>query len=202
MSSTKIRIDKTTRKIDSRIDDRAVMDEMSAKIAEICNLLFEDSSKFDEKIAFDKIFQYIKSYNRILYSQISNIVYACFNENTPEDASNKSGTMISNIEKTVAYTSTQSYIERKRRAGANDKRTYEDAEKALVKVWDHVNLAQTQYSGLKQTDEEYKSKFDKSIAPFKEELVKDMNAQLLRNCRKITDATCLGESPEIQRKRL
>ena len=25
---------------------------------------------------------------------------------------------------------------------------------------------------------------------------------LLRNCRKITDATCLGESPEIQRKRL
>ena len=24
----------------------------------------------------------------------------------------------------------------------------------------------------------------------------------LRNCRKITDATCLGESPEIQRKRL
>ena len=35
MSSTKIRIDKTTRKIDSRIDDRAVMDEMSAKIAEI-----------------------------------------------------------------------------------------------------------------------------------------------------------------------
>ena len=23
-----------------------------------------------------------------------------------------------------------------------------------------------------------------------------------RNCRKITDATCLGESPEIQRKRL
>ena len=26
--------------------------------------------------------------------------------------------------------------------------------------------------------------------------------QLIRNCRKITDATCLGESPEIQRKRL
>ena len=25
---------------------------------------------------------------------------------------------------------------------------------------------------------------------------------LLRNCRKITDATCLGESPEIQRKQL
>nr|WP_304577248.1 hypothetical protein [uncultured Acetatifactor sp.] len=60
--------------------------------------------------------------------------------------------MISNIEKTVAYTSTQSYIERKKRAGADDKRTYGDAEKALVKVWDHVNLAQTQYSGLKQTD--------------------------------------------------
>ena len=29
-----------------------------------------------------------------------------------------------------------------------------------------------------------------------------VNAEELRNCRKITDATCLGESPEIQRKRL
>lgn len=41
-----------------------------------------------------------------------------------------------------------------------------------------MNLAQTQYSGLKQTDEEYKRKFDKSITPFKEELVRDINAQL------------------------
>lgn len=41
-----------------------------------------------------------------------------------------------------------------------------------------MNLAQTQYSGLKQTDEKYKRKFDKSITPFKEELVRDINAQL------------------------
>ncbi len=40
-------------------------------------------------------------------------------------------------------------------------------------------MAQTQYSGLKQTDEEYKRKFQNSITPFQKELMKDMNAQLL-----------------------
>ena len=179
MSSTKIKFDKTTNEIHSHNDDKTVIDEMSVKITKICTLLFEDSSRFDEKTTFDMIFQYIESYNRILYSQISNIVYACFNEGTPKDASDRLGTMISNIEKTAAYTRTQSYVDEKERAGAIEKKIYEDVEKALVKVWDHVNLAQTQYSGLKQTDEEYKSKFDRSIAPFKEELVKDMNAQLL-----------------------
>ena len=46
-----------------------------------------------------------------------------------------------------------------------DKKIYEDTEKVLIKIWDHVNLAQTQYSGLKQTDEEYRKKFDNSIEP-------------------------------------
>ncbi len=180
MSSTSIRIDKTTKKIGSRIDDRLITDEMSEKITEICNLLYDDSNEFKEEKAFAKIFQYIKEYKRLLYSQISNEVYACFNERTTEEASNKLGTMISNIEKVVAYTGTQRYKEKKAKEKQVDaQKLYEDTEKVLIKIWDHVNLAQTQYSGLKQTDEEYKRKFDKSITPFKEELVRDVNAQLL-----------------------
>lgn len=180
MSSTSIRIDKTTKKIGSRIDDRLITDEMSEKITEICNLLYDDSNEFKEEKAFAKIFQYIKEYKRLLHSQISNEVYACFNERTTEEASNKLGTMISNIEKVVAYTGTQRYKEKKAKEKQVDaQKLYEDTEKVLIKIWDHVNLAQTQYSGLKQTDEEYKRKFDKSITPFKEELVRDVNAQLL-----------------------
>lgn len=180
MASISIRIDKTTKTIGSRIDDRLITDEMSEKITEICNLLFDDSNEFKEEKAFAKIFQYIKEHKRLLYSQISNEVYACFNERTTEEASNKLGTMISNIEKVVAYTGTQRYKEKKAKEKQIDnKKIYEDTEKALIKIWDHVNLAQTQYSGLKQTDEEYKRKFDKSITPFKEELVRDINAQLL-----------------------
>lgn len=181
MSSVNIKITKTTKEIKSKVDDRVVTGEMSKKITEICTLLLVDSSEFDEEMAFDKILCYIREYKRLLYSQISNMVYACFKEHTTAEAANVLGTMISNIEKIVAYTGTQRYQEKKveDEQQLRDRGIYEDTEKALIKIWDHVNLAQTQYSGLKQTDEEYKKKFDKSITPFKEELVKDMNAQLL-----------------------
>lgn len=182
MSSIKIKIDKRAKAIEFKIDDKVITDEMSEKVTEICNLLIVDSRKFEEEKekAFNIIFQYIKVYKRLLYSQISNMVYACFNEHTTEEASNILGTMISNIEKIIAYTGTQEYKEKKEGVKRPDERNaYEDTEKTLIKIWDHVNLAQTQYSGLKQTDEEYKRKFDKSITPIKEELVKDMNAQLL-----------------------
>lgn len=180
MSSINIRINKTTKQIEFKIDDRVITEEMSEKITEICNQLFTDSSQFDEINAFNMILRYIKGYHRLLYSQISNIVYAFYNEHTTEEATNALGTMISNIEKIVAYTGTKDYRERKQKVGQlEEKKFYEDTEKALIKIWDHVNLAQTQYSGLKQTDEEYKRKFNNSIQPFKENLVKDMNAQLL-----------------------
>lgn len=180
MSSINIKINKTTKQVEFKIDERVVTEEMSEKITEICDLLFADSSEFDEVNAFNVIYQYIKGYRRILYSQISNMIYAYYNEHTTKEATLALGTMISNIEKIVAYTSTKEYTEKRGKAKQPvDKKAYEDTEKALVKIWDHVNLAQTQYSGLKQTDEEYKRKFQNSITPFKEELVKDMNAQLL-----------------------
>lgn len=180
MSSINIKINKTTKQVEFKIDDKVITEEMSEKITEICNLLFIDSDKFNEKNAFNAIYNYIEGYHRLLYSQISNIVYAYYNDHTTEEATTALGTMISNIDKIVAYTGTQEYKERKSKVKKpQDKEIYEDTEKVLIKIWDHVNLAQTQYSGLKQTDEEYRKKFDNSIEPFKENLVKDMNAQLL-----------------------
>lgn len=169
-----------TRSIEVKIDDSIITEEMSEKISDICSLLFTDSSEFKEEKAFDTIYRYIKKYKRILYSQISNVIYAFYDEHITEEATSALGTMISNIEKVVAYTGTQEYKTKKENAKKiEDKQIYTDTEKALIKIWDHVNLAQTQYSGLKQTDEEYKRKFKNSIEPFKEQLVKDMNAQLL-----------------------
>lgn len=180
MSSINIKINKTTKQVEFKIDDKVITEEMAEKISEICDLLFTDSSQFDEINAFNMIFRYIKCYHRLLYSQISNIVYAYYNDHTTEEATNALGTMISNIEKIVAYTGTQEYEAQKSKVNKpQEKKIYEDTEKVLIKMWDHVNLAQTQYSGLKQTDEEYRKKFDNSIEPFKENLVKDMNAQLL-----------------------
>lgn len=175
-----ITIDRGNKPEDFQIDDLATLEYKSKKITEICDLLFTDSNLFDEIKAFDMVFEYIATCDRIIYSQISNMVYAFYNEHVADVATNSLGTMVSNIEKVISYTKTQKYKDRMAKAtNSEDKKVYEDTEKALTKIWDHVNLAQTQYSGLRQTDEEYKRKFNASIAPFKEELVKDMNAQLL-----------------------
>lgn len=180
MPAITIEIDKTTKPEDFQIDDLPIAEDMSKKITEICELLFTDSDQFDKTMTFDMLLEYITTYHRILYSQISNMVYAFYNEHSTEEATNALGTMVSNIEEMIAYTGTQDYRDRKETSTLPAaEKIYEDTEKSLLKIWDHVNLAQTQYSGLKQTDEEYKRKFDTSIAPFKEELVKDMNAQLL-----------------------
>ena len=55
----------------------------------------------------------------------------------------------------------------------------EDTQKAVLKIWDHVNLAQQQYNALKQSDDEYKEKFEKLISSYKEDMTKDVNNQLL-----------------------
>ena len=178
-----ININKTDYGFKQPNNKQIITEEMSERILEICEVLLTDSSKFGKKEVeetFDKIFQYIREYHRILYSQISNMVYAFNNEHTTEEGFNGLGTMVSNIEKIVAYTETVSYKDKKLEAEqSGEKKTYEDVDKALIKIWDHVNLAYAQYSGLKQTDEEYKRKFDLNITSFKEEVIKDMNAQLL-----------------------
>ena len=49
-----------------------------------------------------------------------------------------------------------------------DKRIVDDTKKAILKIWDHVNLANQQYKILKQTDDEYTEKFKRHISSYKE----------------------------------
>ena len=60
MSSINIKINKTTKQVEFKIDDKVITEEMAEKISEICDLLFTDSSQFDEINAFNMIFRYIK----------------------------------------------------------------------------------------------------------------------------------------------
>ena len=76
MPSISIKIDKTTNGIEFAIDDKVITDEMSEKVTEICTLLLMDTNKFEEEKVFNRIFQYIKAYRRLLYSHISTMVYA------------------------------------------------------------------------------------------------------------------------------
>ena len=155
-----------------------IIQEMTEKVNEVCQLLLTDSDKFEEKDACDKIIDYIHNHDRILYAPISNTIYACYNEHEAKEAEKMIGTMIANMQAVVDYTRSDEYVERKKTAGKKQK-AFDDTRKAVLKIWDHINLAQMQYSSLKQTDEEYKKKFNASIEPIKDNITKDLNAQLL-----------------------
>lgn len=154
-----------------------VTHEMSDSVDKFFQEFFCDSSEFKAIETFDSIFNYIKGHDRIAYAQISNIIYGCFDGHESNEAMSMLGTLVSNMESVIAYAESNEFIMRKKQT--RDTKKLEDTRRAIIKIWDHVNLAQQQYSVLKQTDEEYKQKFDKSIATFKDELTKDMNAQLL-----------------------
>ena len=51
--------------------------------------------------------------------------------------------------------------------------------KVALKIKDHTNLAIRQYRTLKQTDDEYKIKFNEQIGGFKEKLTQDITSQLI-----------------------
>lgn len=84
MPSIKIKIDKTTDSVELKADGRVITEEMTEGMTEICNVLLNESNTFDAETAFDIIYQYIRSYHRILYSQISNVIYTYFNEHPPK----------------------------------------------------------------------------------------------------------------------
>lgn len=177
MAEITININKTTGDIKVELNSKDITQEMTEKVDGFCQALFISSDQFNRVAVFDDILHYIKSYDRILYAPISNTIYACYNEYEAKEAENMIGTMNSNVEAVVAYTRSPEYIDR--RTKEKDKKPYDDTRKAVLKIWDHINLAQQQYSSLKQTDEEYKKKFNASIEPIKENISKDLNAQLL-----------------------
>lgn len=55
----------------------------------------------------------------------------------------------------------------------------DDAKKSVIKIWDHINLAQQQYLVLKQTDQEYDVRFKNNIEIYKNEITKEMSQQLI-----------------------
>lgn len=180
MAGINININKTTGNVQIKIEDKDITQEMMERVNGFCTALLTDSDKFNKVSVFNDILNYITIYDRILYAPISNTIYACYDEHDIEESSSLIGTMNSNIEAVVVYAQSSEFIERKKQAqGEKAKKNLDDTRKVILKIWDHINLAQQQYSMLKQSDEDYKKKFDKSISPFKEELTKDMNSQLL-----------------------
>lgn len=175
MSEPKVDFLKSDEKI-HQDEAKDVNSDMVEAVVAFFKLLIVDYTDFDKENAFKALVTYINKYDRILYAPISNEIYRCYDENKPEDAEKVMNTVMSNIDSLSTYVPIQTdYPTEEDKL----KKSCEDTKKAILKIWDHINLAQQQYSVLKQSDAEYKEKFEKLISSYKENMTKDMSNQLL-----------------------
>lgn len=154
------------------------MQKMQIEIEKVFQSMMVKQDQFEKEKTFDDLYSYILAYDRILYSPISNLIYSSYENGQDGDVI---GTLQSNLDALLSYVSNPQVIENKKSdlKDAKSKKRVDDTKKAIIKIWDHVNLANQQYKVLKQTDDEYNKKFQVRIADYKETMTKEMNAQLL-----------------------
>lgn len=152
--------------------------KMQIAIEKVFQNMMVKQNQFDKDKTFDDLHHYIQQYDRILYSPISNYIYSSYENGQDGDVI---GTLQSNLDALLSYASDSMVIADKKAAlkSRESKKSIDDTKKAIIKIWDHVNLANQQYKVLKQTDAEYNEKFQSHIADYKENMTKEMNAQLL-----------------------
>lgn len=154
------------------------MQKMQIEIEKVFQSMMVKQDQFEKEKTFDDLYSYILAYDRILYSPISNLIYSSYENGQDGDVI---GTLQSNLDALLSYVSNPQVIENKKSdlKDAKSKKRVDDTKKAIIKIWDHVNLANQQYKVLKQTDDEYNKKFQVRIADYKETMTKEMNAQFL-----------------------
>lgn len=174
-----INVEKTTSPLNIIPND--IIQKKTKAIVAFLQHLYADKNTFDEEYVFEKLFDYIKEHDRILYTPISNEIYSCYkNRELTEETDRTIGTISSNMDKLLTYANSANCTQRIQSfSDETERKQFQDTQKAVLKIWDHINLAQQQYSVLKQSDEEYQQKFENLINPYKEEMTKDMNSQLL-----------------------
>lgn len=155
------------------------MQEMESSLKNFFERLDKPSERFAPTDAFDELLRYINNYDRVLYSTISNIIYAHYS--CSDGTEDPAGTLLSNLDCLIRYVEDENNIAAKKAAltGNQTAKSVDDARRVVLKIWDHVTLASQQYTILRQSDTEYDEKFQKRITTYKEEMSKEMNAQMI-----------------------
>lgn len=107
--------------------------------------LMENSKSFDPETFVDELNEYIDSDKRLLYSEITLKVNELY-----EKDDEKLSTLLSNLDKLYEYQFDKVLNE--------DVEKNEKLKKIIIKLWDHVNLANVQIDKLKMSDKEFQKK--------------------------------------------
>ena len=138
-------------------------DDMAQSMQDFIISLKQNSDSFLPEESYKKLEMYKKTYDRLLYTVLSDEIFSCFDDETKI----KEGTnILTNIDALLVYCE-------------NNENYQKNVHNIILKLKDHANLASRQYNSLKQTDEEYQQKFNKRIFGFKEKVTQEMAAQLI-----------------------
>ena len=112
--------------------------------------LMENSKSFNPETFVDELNEYIDSDKRLLYSEITLKVNELY-----EKDDEKLTTLMSNLDKLYEYQFDKDLNE--------DAEKNEKLKKIIIKLWDHVNLANVQIVKLKMSDKEFQKRIDPTI---------------------------------------
>lgn len=90
------------------VDANNKVSEMENDIRKFFLHLEMPSEKFDASNAFDELKKYVNNYDRMLYSTISNIIYAHYDKN--ESSTDPAGTLLSNLDALLCYSENENNI--------------------------------------------------------------------------------------------
>ena len=148
-------------------------DEMSEAMKQLVDLFFLERGIFISENPLDMLKKYIKEHDRLLYTVLSDTIYESFIKKEK-----KEDLILGNIDYLLDLCNND--IEESRTSTSKDElENKKYVRKVALKIKDHTNLAIRQYRTLKQTDDEYKIKFNEQIGGFKEKLTQDITSQLI-----------------------
>lgn len=140
----------------------------------LCELLAGDSKTFDAKAFFDRLHEYIYQEDRLLYTNITNYIFALNSEE-------KFGIMQTNLDNVIRYIYSDQFENDYpwKASHKNQRNPYERTKRTVLKLWDHMNLAKRQIATFNMKDEDYSKIVDEKMKIAANELSKEVNGQLI-----------------------
>lgn len=130
-------------------------DKMKKQMRNILDMLSAEKEHCDKQRLLENLKQYLDNYGRVLYSEVTVYLYKLSDEN-----SKKLEIVISNIDSLLEEC-------------VDDDPKVENREtKVILKLWDHINLANNQLNTLKMSDETIHNKIALQANPISDDLKK------------------------------
>lgn len=147
--------------------------EMSMGVDALCERLVKNSQGFDHKAFFETLNNYIKNEDRLLYTNITNFVFALKEEEI--------GVVQTNLDSVINYIYSDEFNKDFPWASGpeNQGNPYDRTKRTVLKIWDHINLAKRQLSLFKMSDDDYTRIVDAKMKEEEANLTKEMNIQLI-----------------------